>query len=270
MADFKTSGLLENRIAIVSGVGTGLGRSIADRLAGEGASVVLAARDGERLDRVAAEIAETGRSALAVPTDVSKVDQCSRLVERAVDEYGRLDIIVNNGHHQGDFTLLEESDVDRWDDVFAVNLYGPMRIIQAAIPHLRAQRGGAIVNINSGAVISSKPTLGAYSASKAGLASITKTLALELGRAGVRVNGIYVSSMHGDNVRDWGRSVAEAEGITFDEWFTRKSEAEFATGTMPLPDEVAGVALFLCSDMSITVTGQMISANNGQWVEGNQ
>ncbi len=166
--------------------------------------------------------------------------------------------------------MLAESDVGHWDDVFAVNLYGPMRIIQAAVPHLRAQGGGKIVNVNSGAVISSKPTLGAYSASKASLASITKTLALELGRAGIRVNGIYVSSMYGDNVRGWGASVAEAEGITFDEWFARKSEAEFATGTMPLPDEVAGVALFLASDLSISVTGQMISANNGQWVEGNQ
>ena len=201
---------------------------------------------------------------------MTRPEQCVRLVDRAVADHGRLDILVNNGHHQGDFTLLEHSDVDNWDNVFAVNVYGPLRIIQAAIPHLRASGGGKIVNINSGAVISSKPTLGAYSASKAGLASITKTLALELGRSGIRVNGIYVSSMDGDNVRNWGRSMAEAEGVTFDEWFAHKSEAEFAMGTMPLPDEVAGVALFLASDMSVSVTGQMVSANNGQWVEGNQ
>ena len=263
-------GLLEGKVAIVAGVGTGLGRSIALTLADEGAAVVLGARNAERLDEVAAEINGAGGSAIAVPTDVSKADECAGLVDRAVSQYGRLDIVVNNGHHQGDFTLLEDSDVGNWENVFAVNVYGPMRIIQAAIPHLRAQGDGKIVNVNSGAVISSKPTLGAYSASKAGLASITKTLALELGRSGIRVNGIYVSSMFGDNVRDWGSSVAEAEGITFDEWFARKTEAEFATGTMPLPDEVAGVALFLASDMSVSVTGQMVSANNGQWVEGNQ
>jgi len=266
----SAGGLLEGQVAIVSGVGTGLGRSIAVTLADEGAAVLLAARNLERLGEVAAEIIGAGGRAVAVPTDVSQPDQCTQLVDRAVDEYGRLDIVVNNGHHQGDFTLLEDSDIDNWANVFAVNVYGPMRIIQSAIPHLRAQGGGKIVNVNSGAVISSKPTLGAYSASKAGLASITKTLALELGRSGIRVNGIYVSSMYGDNVRDWGSSVAEAEGITFDEWFARKSAAEFATGTMPLPDEVAGVALFLASDMSVSVTGQMISANNGQWVEGNQ
>lgn len=76
--------------------------------------------------------------------------------------------------------------------------------------------------------------------------------------------------MVGDNVVEWGSGVAEAEGITFDEWFQRKCEAEFATGKMPLPDEVAGVVLFLASDMSCSVTGQMMSSNNGQWVEGNQ
>jgi NAD(P)-dependent dehydrogenase (short-subunit alcohol dehydrogenase family) len=74
----------------------------------------------------------------------------------------------------------------------------------------------------------------------------------------------------GDNVVEWGSRVAEAEGTTFGEWLARKSEAEFATGTMPVPDDVAGVALFLASEMSRTVTGQLLSANNGQWVEGNQ
>jgi NAD(P)-dependent dehydrogenase (short-subunit alcohol dehydrogenase family) len=263
-------GLLADKVAVVSGVGTGLGRSISVTLADEGASVVLAARNAKRLDHVVAEIKGAGGSAIAVPTDVSRPEQCARLVKRAVDAFGRLDIVVNNGHHQGDFTMLEESNVGDWESIFAVNVYGPMRIIQAAIATMRAQGDGRIINVNSGAVISNKPTLGAYSASKAGLASITKTLALELGRSGIRVNGIYVSSMVGDNVVNWGTRMAEAEGITFDEWLARKSEAEFATGTMPLPDEVAGVVLFLASDMSRSVTGQMLSANNGQWVEGNQ
>jgi NAD(P)-dependent dehydrogenase (short-subunit alcohol dehydrogenase family) len=269
---FRNDGarLVEGKVAIVSGVGTGLGRSIATALAEEGASVVLAARNAARLEEIATEITGAGGRAVAVPTDVSDAARCTALVERTVAELGRLDIVVNNGHHQGDFTELADSKIDDWEAVFAVNLYGPMRIIQAAIPIMRAQGDGRIVNVNSGAVISNKPTLGAYSASKAGLASVTKTLALELGRSGIRVNGIYVSSMVGDNVVDWGRRVAQDEGITFEEWLRRKSEAEFATGTMPLPDDVAGVALFLACDLSRTVTGQLLSANNGQWVEGNQ
>jgi NAD(P)-dependent dehydrogenase (short-subunit alcohol dehydrogenase family) len=262
--------LLDGKVAIVSGVGSGLGRSIAVALAVEGASVVVAARDIERITAVADEINEVGESAIAIATDVSRADECERLVEHAKTEYDRLDIVVNNGHHQGDFTALEHSDVGGWEAVMAVNLYGPMRIIQAAIPIMKNQGDGRIVNVNSGAVISSKPTLGAYSASKAGLASVTKTLALEVGRSGIRVNGVYVSSMVGSNVVEWGTRVAESEGLSFADWFARKCEAEFATGTMPHPDDVAAVVLFLASDLSRSVTGQMLSANNGQWVEGNQ
>ncbi len=263
-------GLADEQVAIVSGVGPGLGRAIAFALALEGAAVVLAARNEQRLQEIATEIRQAGGSALVVPTDVTRPADCGQLVEHAVSEYGRVDILVNNGHHQGDFTPLETSDLEQWDDVFAVNLFGPLRIVQAVVPVMRRNGGGRIVNVNSGAVISSKPTLGAYSASKAGLASVTKTLALELGRSGIRVNGVYVSSMVGDNVKEWGARVAAEEGITFDEWFHRKSSGEFATGTMPLPDEVAGTVVFLASDLSRSVTGQMISANNGQWVEGNQ
>ena len=264
------AGLVAGKVAIVSGVGTGLGRSIAIVLAEEGARVVLAARNAARLEDIAREIRVAGGSAMTVPTDVAVPEECAHLIERAVREFDRVDIVVNNGHHQGDFTELADSRIDAWDSVFAVNLYGPMRIIQAAIPIMRARGDGRIVNINSGAVISNKPTLGAYSASKAALASVTKTLALELGRSGIRANGIYVSSMVGDNLIEWGTRVARAAGMTFDEWLARKSDDEFATGTMPLPDDVAGVALFLACDMSRTVTGQLLSANNGQWVEGNQ
>ena len=165
-------GLLDGRVAIVSGVGTGLGRSIATTLAAEGAKVVLAARNTARLDEIAEEITGAGGNALTVPTDVSRPDDCARLVQATTDAFGRLDVVVNNGHHQGDFTLLEDSDVGGWDAVFAVNVFGPMRIIQHAVPIMKGQGDGRIVNVNSGAVISSKPTLGAYSASKAGLASI--------------------------------------------------------------------------------------------------
>jgi NAD(P)-dependent dehydrogenase (short-subunit alcohol dehydrogenase family) len=135
---------------------------------------------------------------------------------------------------------------------------------------MRRLGGGSVVNVNSGAAVNSNRGLGAYSASKSGLASLTRTLALEVGVDNIRVNGLYVSSMVGDNVRSWGTEVAESQGITFDEWFERKQRDEFPLQRMPTPDDIADVVLFLASDMARSVTGQNISANNGQWVVGPQ
>jgi NAD(P)-dependent dehydrogenase (short-subunit alcohol dehydrogenase family) len=270
MDDPTARGLVADKVAIVSGVGPGLGRSIALALAREGAAVVLAARDRARLEAVVGEIESSGGRALAVPTDVTITAQTDRLIAGALEHFGTIDILVNNGHHQGDFTRLEDSDLDRWSDVFGVNLYGPMRLIQGVLPIMRDAGSGCIVNVNSGAVISSKPTLGAYSASKSALASITKTLALEVGRYGIHVNGIYVSSMVGDNIASWGATEADRLGITFDEWLAKKSADEFALEQMPMPEDVADAALFLVSPLARAVTGQMLSVNNGQWVEGAQ
>lgn len=262
--------ILLGKVAVVSGVGPGLGRSIALAMAREGASVVMGARTEATLQGVAAEIESAGGAASWLRTDISSPQDCRNLIDHAVARYGQVDILVNSGHHKGDFTLCEESDVDGWHEVFSVNLYGPVRLIQAALPVMKAQRDGRIINVNSGAVISSNPGLGAYSASKSGLASVTKTLAQEVGRAGVRVNGIYVSSMIGDNILEFGAGEAERLGVSVDEWLAAKSAREFALGTMPFPDDVADVAVFLASDQSRCLTGQILSANNGQWVTGNQ
>lgn len=262
--------LLLGKVAVVSGVGPGLGRSIALAMAREGASVVMGARTETTLQNVAAEIESAGGAASWLRTDISSPGDCRNLIDCAVARYGRIDILVNSGHHKGDFTACEESDVDGWHEVFSVNLYGPVRLIQAALPVMKAQRDGRIVNVNSGAVISANPGLGAYSASKSALASVTKTLAQEIGRAGVRVNGIYVSSMVGDNILEFGAGEAERLGISVDEWLAAKSAAEFALGKMPCPDDIADVAVFLASDQSRCMTGQILSANNGQWVTGNQ
>ena len=262
--------LLADKVAIVSGVGPGLGRSIAIAFAREGASVMMGARTEATLESVAAEIDANGGTVAWRRCDVSDPGDCRAIVEATVERFGTVDILVNSGHHKGDFTAIENSDVDTWGTVFAVNLYGPTRLVQAAVPHMRAQSDGRIVNVNSGAVISSNPGLGAYAASKSALASMTKVLAQELGQDGIRVNGVYVSSMIGDNILEFGEAVAAEEGITVEEWLAAKSAREFALGAMPRPDDIADVVVFLASDLSRTVTGQNISANNGQWVTGPQ
>ena len=262
--------LLEDKVAIVSGVGSGLGRSVALTLAREGAAVALGARTESMLRQVADEITEAGGRAWWSRLDVSDPASPQAFVDGVVEALGGVDVLVNNGHHKGDFKPLVESDVDGWPDILAVNLTGPMRLIQACVPHMRTGGGGSIVNVNSGAAVNSNPTLGAYSASKSALASITRTLALELGPDDIRVNGVYVSSMVGDNIFEWGSTQAAQQGITLEEWFERKQRTEFALGRMPTPDGVAGVVLFLASELACTVTGQNMSANNGQWVVGPQ
>jgi NAD(P)-dependent dehydrogenase (short-subunit alcohol dehydrogenase family) len=257
-------------VAIVSGVGTGLGRSIALALAREGASVALAARTESLLESVATEVEQTGAEAWWQRFDISDPDAAPSFVEGVSAHFGRIDILVNNGHHKGDFLPLAQTDVNSWSDIFAVNTFGPMRLIQQVLPVMRRIGGGSVVNVNSGAAVNSNPGLGAYSASKSGLASLTRTLALEAGVDNIRVNGLYVSSMVGDNVHSWGAEVAEAQGITFDEWFEKKQREEFALQRMPTPDEIADVVLFLASDLARSMTGQNISANNGQWVVGPQ
>jgi NAD(P)-dependent dehydrogenase (short-subunit alcohol dehydrogenase family) len=262
--------LLAGASAVVSGVGPGLGRSISLAFAREGASVALGARTTSTLERVAAEITADGGRAVWRRTDITNDGDCVALVETAADAFGGVDVLVNSGHHKGDFTPCESSDISTWSDVFAVNLFGPMRLIQAAIPFMRERRGGRIVNVNSGAVISSNPGLGAYAASKSGLASVTKVLAQELGRDGIRVNGVYVSSMVGENIREFGAGEAARLGVGIDDWLQEKAVREFALGIMPHPDDIADVIVFLASDLSRTITGQNLSANNGQWVTGPQ
>jgi len=262
--------LLADKVAIVSGVGPGLGRSIAIAFAREGASVMMGARTEATLEAVAAEIDAEGGTVAWRRCDISEPDDCRAIVEATAERFGAVNVLVNSGHHKGDFIAIENSDLDTWGSVFAVNLIGPTRLVQAAIPHMRAQRDGRIVNVNSGAVISSNPGLGAYAASKSALASATKVLAQELGRDGIRVNGVYVSSMIGENILEFGETVAADQGITVDEWLAAKSAREFALGVMPHPDDIADVVVFLASDLSRSLTGQNISANNGQWVTGVQ
>ena len=159
-------GLLDGKAAIVSGVGSGLGRSIALALAREGAAVALGARTESYLETVAKEIEVLGRQVWWRRLDVADPSSIDMFVVGAAAAFGGLNVLVNNGHHKGDFLPLVESNVSRWPDILAVNLTGPMRMIQAAVPHLRGRGGGSIVNVNSGAAVNSNRGLGAYSASK--------------------------------------------------------------------------------------------------------
>src|SRR4051812_5943321 len=141
--------LLEDRVAIVTGVGPGMGREISLALARDGAHLVLGARTEERLQEVARDVEALGRKAVYLPTDVTDADACAALAARAVETFGRMDVLVNNAFIQPPLKRIEDDDIDDWRRSHEVNVLGSLQMSKAAIPHMKEQRSGSIVFINS-------------------------------------------------------------------------------------------------------------------------
>jgi NAD(P)-dependent dehydrogenase (short-subunit alcohol dehydrogenase family) len=245
-----------------------MGRDIAMLFAEHGADVVLGARSDTHVAAVAKEVENTGRRALGVTLDITDVDSCAAAVEQATKEFGRLDILVNNAFEDGDHKRFERADIDhRWRQTMDTNFFGTMHLTQAVVPTMKEQNDGRIVMVNSMAAVHTQDRQGAYAASKAALASATKTLALELGGYGIRVNGVHPGYIWSEKVEMYLRFLAEREGITYEE---KKAalEAETCLGYLPHSSEIAGSVLFFASDLSKPVTGQALGVNAGHWFQG--
>jgi NAD(P)-dependent dehydrogenase (short-subunit alcohol dehydrogenase family) len=254
------------QVAIVTGIGPGMGRSIAVGFAKQGVDVALAARRPERVEAVAQEIRALGRDPLVFPLDITDKEGCDKLVAATVEKFGGLDFLVQNGHDEGDWQLAEKAPLDRWRRVFEVNFFGTLQLAQAAIPHIRARGGGAMVFVNTGAALKAPPGMGAYAASKAAMASLVRTFAAELGKDKIRVNGAWLGATAGETLDHAATMAGPAQGLTAEEWMARKP-LEFALGAIPTPDECAGTILYLCSDLSRVVTGHHVAVNGGQWIQ---
>jgi NAD(P)-dependent dehydrogenase (short-subunit alcohol dehydrogenase family) len=252
----------EGAVAIVTGAGPGMGRAIAVGFAQHGVDVVVAARRRERLEEVASEIRGLGREPLVVPTDLSVADDCHAVVAHAMERFGRLDHLVQNGHHPGDWARVTDADPGAWKQVFDVNFFGAMHLIQAAAPVM--SDGASIVLINSGAALRNPPTMGAYAASKAALASLVRTAALELAPK-IRVNGVFLGPVTGESLESGAEATARGQGVSVEEFFRARAQ-ELPVRHIPTPEECAGSVLFFASSLAAPVTGQHLSVNGGQWV----
>jgi len=256
--------LLQDRVAIVSGIGPGMGRDISVAFAREGAHVVLAARSQDGLDSVAADVRALGRKAVAVSTDIAKAEDCRRLVDAALAEFGRVDVLVNNAFKGGVEPEIEAAKMDYWRQVFDVNVFGSIQLSQLVVPHMKAQGGGSIVFISSMSMRIVEPGMGAYTASKGALMGAAQTLAREVGKYKIRVNSVVPGYIWSDKLAGFFRYLAKQQGTTY-EAVHAEITGRAALKHIPTSEEIADAVVFFASDLSRAITGQALDVNGGHF-----
>ena len=261
--------LLEGKVAIVSGVGPGLGQANARALAREGATVVLAARNADYLAEVQAGIEADGGHALAVPTNLVDPEQVEALVARTVDRYSRLDVLVNNAFRMDVMQPFEAVDLVKWRKIFDVNVWGSLGLTQACVPHLEAAAAAhgdaSIVFIISMSMRKIRELEGGYSASKAAVQTAAKTMAVELGPSGIRVNCVAPGWIGGPNVETFIQMDSDARQVSPDV-VRGEIESRIPLGLIPPQDDIANSVVFFASPWSRVVTGQTLDVNGGEWI----
>jgi NAD(P)-dependent dehydrogenase (short-subunit alcohol dehydrogenase family) len=248
---------LNDKVAIVTGGGAGLGRAVALRLAKEGASIALIDIDLASVEMVAQEVRRMNRRALAIRADVSKASEVKSMVEETIKHFGRIDILVNNAGICPVRSFLE-TDESQWDTTLAVNAKSQFLCAKSVVPHMIAQGGGKIVNIGSEAGKDGFPLFVTYCASKHAVLGFTRALAKELGTYRINVNAVCPNSMSGTKMREYVDEEMKKLGSGVTATFSPPP-----LGRMVDPAEVAGLVAFLASKDSDMMTGQAINFTGG-------
>ncbi len=268
------AGSFDARVAVITGGSSGLGRATATRLAVEGADIVIADLDAERGAEVVDSIEKLGQRAIFVRTDTSKESDVEALADTALSEFGRLDVCfaaagISHAAYvssddspdteltsRGDDSLLLYKPLEQWEKVLAVNLTGVMLTDRAvALRMIAAGNGGAIVNVSSIAGSQPHVGLGDYAVSKAGVAMMTKTIALELAREGIRVNAIAPGLI----------DTPMTQGLAGDEQQERLMLRGTPLGRKGTPEEIANAVAFLLSDQASYITGEVLPIDGGEF-----
>lgn len=254
-------GLLDGKVALVSGVGPGLGRATALAFAREGARVMLMARRAAALDSVRDEIIAGGGQAGVVAGDVRVADSCADAVARTVGTFGRIDVLVANAFAQGTPAAPTATTEEDWRVVLETNLLGPLALVRAAVPSMK-EAGGSIIMVASNQVWDVVPGFSAYAASKGALVQLTRHLAQELGRHAIRVNAVHPGLIMGPPAQGFLRAMAAEHGISEDDAY-RAVAGKAALDHISLPEEIADTLVFFASDLARIVTGQSLSVDSG-------
>jgi NAD(P)-dependent dehydrogenase (short-subunit alcohol dehydrogenase family) len=253
---------LDGKVSIVTGGGRGIGRAIALRFAAEGADVVVSGTTKETLDRVAGEIRESGRRALAVVADVADEADAERLVAGALDEFGGIDILVNNAGIAGPTALATDVTREDWDRTLAVNLTGAFLCAKHVLPHLIKRRGGRVINITSIAGLKAYAWRSPYSASKWGMIGLTQSLAEEVGRHDITVNAIAPGPVRGPRIESVIRNRAAQLNRSFED-VERDYVEPTALKRMVEEEDIAAMAVFLASEEGRNITGETLNISSG-------
>ncbi len=255
-------GQLADQVAVVTGAGQGIGRTIALRCAAEGASVVLAARSADKLEAVAREVVAIGADALVVPTDLRDPQSVEALARRADEAFGRVDTLVCNGGVAGPTAELWNVSLEDWEETFRVNVTGTFLCCKAFLPAMIERGAGSVVVIGS---MSGKRPLFArtpYTTSKMALVGLVRTLAWETGPHGVRANLISPGATEGPRMQGVLAGQAKARGITVEDAYREFSSAS-PLQRLTRPDDVASAVVFLASPASAAVTGEDLNVSAG-------
>ncbi|KDF01446.1 short-chain dehydrogenase [Mycolicibacterium aromaticivorans JS19b1 = JCM 16368] len=256
------AGLLQDKVVVITGVGPGLGTTLATRCAQEGADLVLAARSASRLDEVAKNVTNLGRRAVSVPTDITVDGDVHALAQEALCAYGKIDGLVNNAFMYPSMKPFAGTTFTHIRDSFELTVLGALRTIQAFSPALAESRG-SIVNLSSMVIRHSEPQYGPYKLAKSALLAMSQSLSSELGGSGIRVNSVAPGYIWGQVLKDYFQQQAETSGVSLDAVYAAAA-APSDLKRLVTEDDVSSAIIFLISDLANGITGQTVDVNCGE------
>jgi NAD(P)-dependent dehydrogenase (short-subunit alcohol dehydrogenase family) len=259
--------LLQDKVVVLSGVGPGLGRALGEEAARMGADLVLVSRTQKRLDKMAEVVRSHGRRALVVPTDINDPAACEALVKAALEEYGRVDCLINNAFAIPPMEPLSTLEHDSLRSSLETNAFAPLRLstlFADALAESADKAGGSIIMVNSAVLRQSQPEFGGYKLTKGTLVHIASALATELGPRGIRVNSVAPSWIYEDVNKAYFDWMATERGITHEDIYRETADLTDLK-RLATPEEVARATLFLASDLASAISGITLDVSCGEF-----